>query len=113
MNAKDEFLFFTEKLPPVKCAVINLGDYTYTNIEGSVKKIFDKNILLKVNYTWHDWIAFLNELSFEYDDGYGGQELFGTIWFNDGTWAERGEYDGSEWLERRELPEIPTTLKNN
>jgi hypothetical protein len=26
------------------------------------------------------------------------------------VWAERGEYDGSEWWEIREYPEIPNDL---
>ena len=44
-------------------------------------------------------------LDFNYDNGYGGQELFGYIWFTDGTWSERREYDGSEWWERKERPD--------
>ena len=45
-----------------------------------------------------DEIKFLETLdSINYDNGYGGQELFGNIVFKDGTWLERGEYDGSEW----------------
>ena len=40
----------------------------------------------------------------EYDDGFGGQELDGTIVFKDGTWLERGEYDGSEWWEYKCKP---------
>ena len=39
----------------------------------------------------------LATLDFEYDNGYGSQELFGEIIFKDGSWLERGEYDGSEW----------------
>lgn len=46
-------------------------------------------------------------LDFEYDNGYGGQELFGNIWYTDGTWSERGEYDGSEWWEYKACPPIP------
>ena len=49
----------------------------------------------------------LKPLDFEYDSGYGGQELFGTIWFKDGTWASRREYDGSEWWEYNECPPLP------
>ena len=51
--------------------------------------------------------AFLASLNFDYDNGYGCQELYGFIWFSDGTWAERGEYDGSEWWNRRKRPEMP------
>ena len=43
-------------------------------------------------------------LNFEYDEGYGGQNLFGYIWYADGTWSERGEYDGSEWWSHKERP---------
>lgn len=49
----------------------------------------------------------LPQLDVEYDDGFGGQELFGNIWYADGTWSERGEYDGSEWWEHKERPDLP------
>jgi hypothetical protein len=32
------------------------------------------------------------------------------IWFKDGSWATRGEYDGSEWWEYHKLPQVPTYL---
>ena len=46
-------------------------------------------------------------LDFEYDDGWGGQQLFGHVWYTDGTWSERGEYDGAEWWEHKSCPDIP------
>ncbi len=49
----------------------------------------------------------LPKLDFDYDNGYGGQYLEGTIWYSDGTWSDRGEYDGSEWWEHRECPSLP------
>jgi len=49
----------------------------------------------------------LPHLNFIYDNGYGGQELFGTIWYTDGTWSERGEYDGSEWWVYHKCPPLP------
>ncbi len=49
----------------------------------------------------------LPRLDFEYDNGYGCQCLEGTVWYTDGTWSERGEYDGSEWWEHRECPPLP------
>ena len=52
--------------------------------------------------------AVLPRLEFDYHNGYGGQELEGTIWYSDDTWSERGEYDGSEWWEHRECPPLPT-----
>jgi len=48
-------------------------------------------------------------LDFEYDSGYGLQHLFGHIWYEDGSWSERGEYDGSEWWEHKYCPPIPLT----
>ena len=45
------------------------------------------------------------EFNVEYNDGYGSQELFGTIWMTDGTWYTRGEYDGSEWWEHHACPD--------
>lgn len=48
-------------------------------------------------------------LAFDYDAGYGSQELHGTIWYSDGTWSDREEYDGSEWWEHRECPSMSNT----
>ena len=50
----------------------------------------------------------LAKLDFNYDDGYGAQKLYGVIWFEDGTWSDRAEYDGSEWWEHRSMPELPS-----
>ena len=47
----------------------------------------------------------------DYDAGYGHQYLDGIVWFNDGTWAERGEYDGSEWWIHQKRPEVPSFLE--
>ena len=49
----------------------------------------------------------LPRLDFDYDSGYGSQELFGTIWYNDGSWSDRGEYDGSEWWQYQKCPPLP------
>ena len=39
-----------------------------------------------------NYVYILPDIDKEYDDGYGGQELYGTIWYKDGTWSTRGEY---------------------
>lgn len=52
-----------------------------------------------------------DSLNFEYDAGYGTQELFGTIWFSDGTYSDRGEYDGSEWWRHHACPDLPEAAK--
>lgn len=54
------------------------------------------------------WDKFEAIADFEYDDGYGGNEIHssakivGPDW-----WLERGEYDGSEWWEFKRRPEQP------
>ena len=52
-------------------------------------------------------VEVLPQLDFCYGSGYGGQELHGTIWYSDGTWSDRGEYNGSEWWVYRTCPELP------
>jgi hypothetical protein len=49
------------------------------------------------------WAEFELLANFEYDAGYGGSEIPEDliIVFSDGSWMERGEYDGSEWWEFR------------
>ena len=48
----------------------------------------------------------IDQLDFSYDSGYGTQKLFGVVYFNDNTWLERGEYDGSEWWEHITTPTL-------
>lgn len=88
----------------VKCARIVHGDEEY-----------DKNCTiykLKCSHTDQELLDFINSLNFEYDSGYGGQNLFGTIWLTNGSWITRGEYDGSEWWEINSYPDIPSELSN-
>lgn len=110
MNAKDELLEFLREIyhdgPEisfVKCAVIVRGD-EYNHFPDK------KAAILNVNHTVNDIENFLNLLDFEYDDGYGTQELFGVIWFIDDTWGSRHEYDGKEWWIHNKMPEIPNDL---
>ena len=84
-NAKKEFIKEIEDVGvAVHCAIV-----IYNGVEYA----------LPVGYTEDDFNRFLDKLAFRYDDGYGAQELFGWIWYKDGTWSDRGEYDGSEWWE--------------
>lgn len=54
------------------------------------------------------WAEFAAAANFEYDEGYGGQEvradlmIVGKDW-----WLERGEYDGAEWWEFKRRPAKP------
>ena len=53
-------------------------------------------------------LSFLNK---EYDSGFGCQELEGTVLLNNGTWLERGEYDGSEWWDYMVRPTVEDLLE--
>lgn len=100
MNAKSEFLKHTSGRA-LKCATFYLA-HRYD--EAAI------TFLLPVCFSEAQLKKFLRALNFEYDSGYGGQVLFGTIWYQDGTWSTRGEYDGAEWWELHEIPPIPDEL---
>jgi hypothetical protein len=85
-----------EASPHIKCATIECDS--------------GKTINLKVDWTDEEFKTFLDQMDFEYDNGYGTQELFGTLWLTDGTWLERAEYDGSEWWSHKFVPKIPNYL---
>jgi len=108
-NAKEEFLRVTKR-KTLKCATISQGDgYYWDEVKDGPKP--DNSINLPVGFTKGEYLTFLEKINFNYDSGYGGQELFGTIWNNDGSWLERGEYDGSEWWDFHNYPEIPDYLQ--
>jgi hypothetical protein len=102
-NAKQELQEILKDKAKIKCAIIYNGDYWGGEDERP-------EFRLPLNYTDADLVNYYNSLDFEYDSGFGGQELFGTVWLEDGTWLSRGEYDGSEWWEHNVLPAIPTDL---
>lgn len=127
MNALDELLRVLCKIGEaplaVKCAVIGTSykfpvqdelDVILTNPTDRFDKkpVFERVAILKENWKTEDWAKFTEDLQFEYDNSYGAQHLFGTVWFNDDSWLERGEYDGSEWWEHKSLPVIPEELKS-
>ncbi len=96
-NAKEEFIKQSNG-KEVLCALITHGaDYDDDR----------STHVLKSGFSESEYATFLGSLDFMYDAGFGGQKLFGNIWYKDGTWSERGECDGSEWWELKTMPEIP------
>ncbi len=95
-NAKEEFL---EEIKDKKlvCARIGVDRYDF----GQKIKWF----VLKNNYSEEDFKLFCEELSFEYDGGFGSQELFGIILFED-SFSNRHEYDGSEYWDNHKMPTV-------
>ena len=101
-NAKEEFLEETKE-EDILCVKINNDDCDR------------RCYVLRSGYTQTELEQFLQSLDFEYDSGYGGQKLYGHIWYTDGTWSERSEYDGSEWWNHKSCPPVPSECdpKNN
>jgi hypothetical protein len=88
MKASEELLKHIGKRT-VKYVRIDYDDWDHTeHIEGTLEQV-------------------LPQLNFYYNSGYGNQHIFGTIWYTDGTWSERGECDGSEWWVYRKCPSLP------
>src|ERR1700760_2941294 len=103
-NAKDELLkFLKEHRVDLLCAEI---EEVYYDIDKSKRKSW----LLSTKYSPDDLNQFLEMLDFKFDGGYGSQYLGGTLWLDDGGYADRGEYDGSEWWEYHKTPAIPDYL---
>jgi hypothetical protein len=109
-NAKEELLGHLERNKSiVKCATINCSLSNWYREELTEDR---RSIDLKEGYTQEEYEEFLHRLDFEYDNGYGGQQVYGTVWLmEENTWIERGEYDGSEWWEYKQCPKIPNELK--
>ena len=99
----------------VRCAVIaRTKSYNAVDCPAYIVKNANKNaniVILKENWNNDDWLTFLEQLDFDYDDGYGQQEIMGCVWFTDGSWLERGEYDGLEWWEFKQIPAIPCAVE--
>ncbi|MEI6297129.1 MAG: hypothetical protein WCO84_05850 [bacterium] len=105
MNAKYEFLIKTGGIDKL-CASIYTQEYD--DDDEVIKTFFN----LKKGFTAEELKDYLDSLDFEYDSGYGTQELFGTIWCADGSWFERKEYDGAETWVHKVCPKIPKELEN-
>ena len=96
INAKEEFIYRTKEREVICAFLLQSNENQYH---------------LKEGYTIDDYNQFLNDIDFIYDSGYGGQKVYGCIWYVDKSWSERGEYDGSEWWEFQKRIEIPIELR--
>jgi len=108
INARDEFVKSvgetSRQVMAAKIEHCNRGHYSFVNV------------LLRDQYSAEEYEEFLSQLDFDYDNGYGRQCLYGTIWLRDGSWMERYEYDGSEewvWKIRPPLPPELTRLQGD
>ena len=108
MNAKLEF---PGKFGEVLCAYIDYSSSEY-DLPDIERVKLNKELYLKKHHTKEEFDQFLNKLDFEYDSGYGSQELHGIIWYTDGTYCDRYEYDGSESWSHHRCPDIPDSLED-
>lgn len=94
INAKKELL---DVITSRNLTILKI-EITYTHIN------WDDNITITKNITT------LDDLNFDYDAGYGSQELFGVVYCknsnNRPVWLTREEYDGSEWWDINTIPEF-------
>ena len=100
-NAKAEF---RAALPAGACIIAAVVEHRPV-WQGDVK-----TIQLPKGHTAAQLEAFIDALNFNYDSGYGLQELYGTVWLADGSWLTRREHDGCEWWEHQFPPPIPPEL---
>ena len=87
----------------------NLLKETLRDIETAGKDVAQITYIGSVSGDYSCTVAeFLVLANVEYDSGYGGQEVASDliIKFRDGSWMERGEYDGSEWWNYQTSPEV-------
>jgi len=107
-NAKQEFLMHTRQVlasnpeAQILCCTITRD---HSSWEEEQKWTYQ----LTTGFTQEEYNQFLDKLDFMYNSGYGGQELFATIWYKDGTWSTT--LYGSEWYSYQRCPEIPPILK--
>lgn len=92
----------------------NFLEETVENLKSWKKKPRDIKFIGSLSSghscTWEEFEELAN---FEYDSGFGGQVVASdiVILFEDGSYMNRGEYDGSEWWEYVYSPIIPKKLK--
>lgn len=103
MNAKQELL---DIIKSRNLTILKI-DITFDNI--------DYDLVSNEYNSISKHITSLDDLNFEYDSGYGIQELFGVVYCkdinNNPVWLTRGEYDGSEWWNVNTIPEFYNTIK--
>ena len=103
MNTRQEFLEEVADRNLV-CARVGFDDENY----GRTPKWF----VLREGYTAQEFNQFLDYLDFDYDEGYGSQELFGVILFED-SYSDRFEYDGSEAWDNHKMPSAAEVMETS
>lgn len=85
------------------------------NLLSETKKVLSDNGKTPKDVRWvgtrhiaATWGNFAQVANVEYSAGFGAPQVAqDLIIVGDGWWMERHEYDGSEWWEFKEMPDMP------
>jgi len=100
VNAKEELLKVA-KFKRIECA----------NLVIDAGRKNERRLYLAKNYSEEEFDAFLKALDFTHNDIYDSDIIIGTIWFTDGSWADR-EPD-ENWMfywHVKKRPQVPDYL---
>lgn len=87
---------------------MNLLKETKAVLHSKGKKASDVLWCGSEKFGWFSWRVFRKVADVEYDSGYGAAEVaVDLLVVGTDFWLERGEYDGSEWWEFKEIPTRP------
>lgn len=67
----------------------------------------ERIVYLRLGYTPAEYQNFIDKIDFVYEADYEGDDLYGVIWYADGSWSERHEYDGLNIWHYCKIPEYP------
>ena len=101
-NIKEELL---EHIEGREATYIKLLLHKYSKTEG-----WSGEGTMRIEGKLEDLVE---HLDIEYHDGFGVQELCGYIWYSDGTWSERYEYDGSECWVHKKVPPLDIQVEES
>jgi len=85
-------------------------DHKLWGVDAECKVIISKYPDTEIFDNGYDYI--MDTLNIAYDPGFGIQHVHGTVWFENGIWATRHEYDGSEGWELHIYPKLPVLDTN-
>lgn len=102
INAKQELLNI---IVPENLTILKI-EITYNHADYDIS-CDNYNTIIK-------GITTLDDLDFDYNAGFGTQELFGVVYCKDSNnhpvWLTRGEYDGREWWEINTIPDFYNSI---
>ena len=84
------------------------GELEGASIVAAKIELYGDSFTLKAGHSKEELQKFWEWMDQSYDNGWGYQNLSGTVWLSEGRLAGTGEYDGSRWWETKKRPELPS-----